>query len=148
MKTLIYKSITKADSKEAFRQLYNDTQSLEFENGYIALFEADKARSLPQNRYYWGVVIKMLSELTGYEPEILHEFLCGKFIGERSRSVFDKLIMIRQKSSSLSASEFSEYIEKIRFWAFDKFGDKCDIPDPDGLPASIKLGIFFEQDKR
>jgi len=148
MKTLSYKSINKTDCKEAFRQLYNEAERLEFTNGYIALFEADKARSLPQNRYYWGVVIKMLSDLTGYEPEILHEYLCSEFIGEKSRSVFDKLIMIRQKSSSLSASEFSEYIEKIRFWAFDKFGDKCDIPDPDGLPISVKLGIFFEQDKR
>jgi len=147
MKTLSYKSISKADSKEAFRQLYNDAQSLEFENGYIALLSADKKRTPPQNRYYWGVVIKMLSDLTGYEPEILHEYLCSEFIGEKSRSVFDKLIMIRQKSSSLSASEFNEYIEKIRFWAFDKFGEMCDIPDPDGLPTSVKLGIFFEQDR-
>jgi len=147
MKTLAYNKISKADSKEAFRQLYSNAERLEFTEAYICLISADKARSIPQNRYYWGVVIKMLSELTGYEPEILHEYLCGKFIGEKSRSVFDELIMIRQKSSSLTASEFNEFIEKVRFWAFDKFGSQCDIPNPEGVPISVKLSIFFESDK-
>ena len=147
MKTLAHIGVSKHDLKEAFRSLYNEAQWLDFEKGYIALFDADKARTIPQNRYYWGVVIKMLSDLTGYEPEILHEYLCGKFIGEKSRSVFDNLIMIRQKSSSLSASEFKEFIEKIRFWAFDKFGSQCDIPDPEGLPISVKLSMFFKTTK-
>lgn len=147
MKTLAYKEIAKHDLKEAFRSLYNEAQGLDFEKGYIALFDADKARTIPQNRYYWGVVIKMLSDLTGYEAEILHEYLCRKFIGEKSKSIFDELIMIRQKSSSLSTSEFNEFVEKVRFWAFDKFGSQCDIPDPEGLPISIRLSMFFKTTK-
>ena len=146
MKTLFYQKIDKSNLNDAFRTLYNESESVEFENGYIALFSADRKRSIPQNSYYWGIVIKMLSELTGYEPSILHEYLCRKFIGERSRSVFDELIQIRESSSNLTTTEFNEFIEKVRIWAFEKFGDKCDIPDPEGLPISVQLGIFLQND--
>lgn len=146
MKTLRYKQITKANIKDAFRSLYNESESIEFENGYIALFSADRKRTIPQNAYYWGVVIKMLTDLTGYEPSILHEYLCRKFIGEKSRSVFDELIRIRGSSSDLTTSEFQEFIEKVRVWAFEKFGNECDIPDSEGLPISVQLGFFIEKD--
>ena len=31
-------------------------------------------RTIPQNAYYWGVVLKTISKETGYTSEELHEF--------------------------------------------------------------------------
>ena len=38
------------------------------------------ARSLSQNRYYWGVIIEILSNDFGYDKEEMHEALKFKFL--------------------------------------------------------------------
>ena len=44
-------------------------------------------RSLPQNRYLWGVANKLISEATGYELEEVHEYLCGTYFGWKDKKV-------------------------------------------------------------
>jgi hypothetical protein len=44
-------------------------------------------RTLSQNRYYWGVVLKIISDDTGHEPEELHEFFKKKFIPAKDITV-------------------------------------------------------------
>jgi hypothetical protein len=41
------------------------------------------ARSQLQNRYYWGVVVDLISQHTGYSPEELHELLKAKFLPKK-----------------------------------------------------------------
>jgi len=40
-------------------------------------------RSMQQNRYYWSVVVKIISNDTGNDPETVHEFLKAKFLTKR-----------------------------------------------------------------
>lgn len=40
---------------------------------------ASRRRTSQANRYYWGVILAILSEDTGYEPDELHEYFKKRF---------------------------------------------------------------------
>jgi hypothetical protein len=42
-----------------------------------------RSRSNQQNRYERGVACVLLSQAVGYEPEEIHEYLCGTYFGWR-----------------------------------------------------------------
>jgi len=75
-------------------------------------------RSNPQNKYYFGVVVDMISEETGNEPEETHELLKLKFLKPMGKA----------NTTQLDTREFNLYIEKIQRWAAIELG--CIIPDP------------------
>lgn len=80
-------------------------------------------RSLPQNSYYHGVVLKTFGDHLGYTTEELHDTMKARFL------VIDPDAKIpRSKSTTkLSTVEFNEYIDKIVRLAAE---NGCDIPEP------------------
>lgn len=46
----------------------------------VAVKRLRATRSIQQSRYYWGVVVELIAEHTGYTPEEIHEVLKAKFI--------------------------------------------------------------------
>jgi hypothetical protein len=102
-------------------------------NGYLATLEgADleviirrprKDRSSQQNRYYWGVVVELLCESTGYTQDEMHNALRMLFLRDDSRQV-----PTIRSTAELTTVGFEEYLEKVRNWASDALG--CDIPMP------------------
>ena len=75
-------------------------------------------RSNPQNKYYFGVIVDMISQETGNEPEETHELLKLKFLKT----------MGKQNTTQLDTREFNLYIEKIQRWASITLN--MVIPDP------------------
>lgn len=80
-------------------------------------------RSLPQNRYYWGVCIPLIqkgildmgTELT---KEECHDFLKGRFnYAEVINKDSGEYITIPKSTADLSKEEFCTYIEKIQQFA-------------------------------
>ena len=82
-----------------------------------------KPRSKQENRYYWGVVIKLLSEATGYNQDEMHEALRMLFLVDRS-----DLIPTLKSTAFLTVEEFEEYLSTIRMWASQSLN--CYIPLP------------------
>lgn len=90
-------------------------------------------RSLEQNAYYWGVVVQLLSEHTGYTPEDIHELLKAKFIPKRlavcdGNGVIHGEFVLGGSTRLMNKLEFGEYMDGIREWAADSLG--VVIPDP------------------
>ena len=85
-----------------------------------------KKRSLPQNSYYWSVIIDILSREFGYESEEIHLMLREKFL----RIYDDKHpdFVIARSTTKLTTVEFVEYIEKIQRWAAQEH--QIYLPDP------------------
>ena len=82
-------------------------------------------RTIPQNRYYWGVVIAILAEEFGYTKDECHEALRYQFLripGENGLP--DKIL----HTSDLDTIAFNEYLENIRRWALIEYG--IYIPEP------------------
>lgn len=93
-----------------------------------------KKRSLPQNRYYWGVVIKeitlRLRELGHQEldDDTVHEMMKIKFNYTPMTSAEGEVLEIPKSTTGMTTTQFIEYMDRIRQWAAG-FLD-IDIPDP------------------
>jgi hypothetical protein len=80
-------------------------------------------RSSPQNRYYWGVVIKeigiRLRDLGNQwlEDEDVHTMMKLKFNHEAVVSEEGEVLELPKSTTSLTTVEFMEYIDRIRQWA-------------------------------
>jgi len=75
-------------------------------------------RSLQQNKYMW-LILGIISEETGHEPEELHAYFKQKFNYIHSESFNE---MIPGSTTKLSTNEFTNYIEKIKVFAADRLG--------------------------
>lgn len=91
-------------------------------------------RSNPQNAYYWGICIKeitlRLRELghTWINDEDVHEIMKLKFNYEHVVSEGGEVMELPKSTTTLTKTQFSEYVEKIRLWASDFLN--IQIPDP------------------
>lgn len=82
------------------------------------------SRSISQNNYYWGVVIKIVGDELGYLPEEIHDALRIKFLTIHT----DKLPTVKS-TVKLSTKEFEEYLEKIRRWASEELSICLPLPN-------------------
>jgi hypothetical protein len=97
--------------------------SLEGKDVHVSIRKKQKTRSNNQNAFYWGVVIPLLCETTGYTDEEMHEALKMIFLIDKSRK-----IPTLQSTARLTTIEFEDYIEKVRQWAAQELN--CVIPLP------------------
>lgn len=87
---------------------------LEGKEAEITLAKRQKSRSGNQNRYYWGVVVSLLSEYIGeYNEDETHEAMKMQFL----KVHHEKLPDTCKSTANLTTAEFEDYIEKIRIWA-------------------------------
>jgi len=71
-------------------------------------------RSISQNNYYWGVIIKMLSAETGFTAEEMHEALKFHILGWKQIKFEGKLYAIPRSTKDLNTTEMEEYLEHCR----------------------------------
>lgn len=107
-------------------------QKVEGKRIFITLETEKKGRSLNQNAYYFGVVVDLLSELTGFNQDEMHEILKHKFLRQtlwvpKKDGVKEKSIIARS-TADLTTKEFEDYLSQIRQWASIDLG--CYIPNP------------------
>lgn len=91
-------------------------------------------RSSPQNRYYWGCVIReiaiRLHEL-GHQwltDEDVHDMMKLKFNHEQIVSEHGEVLELPKSTTTLTKMQFAEYVDNIRMWASSFLS--IDIPDP------------------
>jgi len=92
-------------------------------------------RSRQANRYWWGVVVHVLSEHTGFTPEEIHEWAKAKFIPKRlallngNGDVQDEYV-IGGSTRKMSVSEFYDFVETVRLFANEHLDLHIPPPDP------------------
>jgi hypothetical protein len=65
-------------------------------------------RSPKANRYYFGVVVKLLAEHCGYDPQEMHETLAMRFLRIEDCPVTGA--PRRKRTPDTDSAEFSEYV--------------------------------------
>ena len=82
-----------------------------------------KQRSIPQNNYYWGVIVTTLFEELGHEYSLgdIHEMLKHKFLteyhvikGKKGEAIE---LPISKSTTDLDTKQWEEYMSQIRTWA-------------------------------
>lgn len=71
-----------------------------------------KARSTNQNKLYWAY-LRLLSDETGNDENNLHSYFKRKHLPPRFVEVLGKEIKLPATTTTLSTSEFTEYIMRI-----------------------------------
>jgi hypothetical protein len=120
-------------SNEKKEKLWKILKTLKPKKYEISIKQYRENRSMPQLRYYWGVVLSILSNETGFTPEELHEVLKLKFntqtkvIKHTGEEVF-----FGGSTGDLDTMQFEDYLEKIKTWAIQEINTY--IPDPNQEP--------------
>lgn len=88
-------------------------------------------RSQKANAYYFGVVVKLLAEHCGYEPDEMHEALAMRFLRIEDCQVTGS--PRRKRTPDTDTKEFADYVDAcIRFAA--ELGVL--VPDPQHVEAA------------
>jgi hypothetical protein len=74
-------------------------------------------RSERQNRYYWGVVVQMLSEFTGHTPDEIHDHLKWRFLRVAADAANNRPLVTVRSTAALATAEFEKFLEDVRMWA-------------------------------
>lgn len=92
-----------------------------------------KLRSLNENNYYWGVVVQMLADHTGYTPNEMHELCKVKFLPPKRimlrNGKNDQHITIAMSTTELTTSQMENFLSEIRLWAVDFWNLKIPLPN-------------------
>jgi hypothetical protein len=105
-------------------------QSLEGKRVTVTVEKEKRKRSNQQNKYYWGVVLQLIAEHTGEDPENIHEALKAHFA---PKHVVGNIV-IPSATRYLDTIDFSTFVEKVARWAAEELGIM--IP----LPGEVALG--------
>jgi 23S rRNA maturation-related 3'-5' exoribonuclease YhaM len=105
--------------------------SLEGKKVELSLKKSQSIRSLQQNKFYHGVVVKMIANHCGYIPDEMHEILKHKFLSD---NIADEFGLVRVRSTAaLSTDEFIQYTNRIVIWS----AETLDLPIPD--PSQVEF---------
>jgi len=87
-------------------------------------------RSLAANNYYWGVIVKSISEYTGYHKDEVHEILRAKFamdtrwiVNEKNGEVTE--VACPASTATMTKAEFALFVDRCAAFAFEL---GCEIP--------------------
>jgi hypothetical protein len=91
----------------------------------LDLKKAKKKRSAPQNAYYWGVIVLVISDHTGYTSQEAHQELAGMFLSYTHEN--GKRFV--KSTTELNTFEFEQYAEKCRRWAATELDITIPLPN-------------------
>lgn len=97
-------------------------------------FREYKQRSLEENNYYWGVIVKMLADETGNDPETIHEVIKYKFL-VKEFELKGRKFTGAASTAGLSTIEFEDLCSRIRMWASAELS--IYLPSPNESPLDI-----------
>lgn len=94
-------------------------------NSYVLQINRSKAkRSLNQNKYYWGVIVTLFSQSTGYSSNEAHQTLAGMFLRyEKQGKHFVR------STTELDTKGFEDYQEQCRLFMWHELNVRVPLPN-------------------
>ena len=83
-----------------------------------------ETRSEKQNRYYWGVVLKIIGDDTGYTPDEIHQLMQKEFLKYTHKGE-----VFFRSTTSLNTKEMEQYLEQVRRFASTELGIFVPLPN-------------------
>jgi len=103
---------------------------------FVTVVRQQHLRTMPQNRYYHGVVVDSIAGYIGESREETHELLKEKFLPRRRVELLDgKFLEMPPSTRHLSVEAFSAYVEQVRVWAAQWL--HLSIPDANQVEVSL-----------
>ena len=103
---------------------------------WVSVVRQSQARTMPQNKYYWSVIVSEIAGYCGEDRDSIHEYLKAKFLGVRNVELLDgQRLELPPTTRTLTVEQMTEYIEQVRQWAATFLG--LPLPDADRLEAVL-----------
>jgi hypothetical protein len=96
----------------------------------LTLKKYKKNRTLKQNAYYFGVVLPLMAEHTGYSANEIHEIEKRRHLPRKILTLFGKEYHMPGSTATLSVGEMVEYVDRC---IADAAEMGINVPPPDGL---------------
>jgi hypothetical protein len=94
---------------------------LEGKRVQLKLEKEKKRVTVPQHRYYRGVVVIEISKHTGYTPDEVHELMASMFLKKYMEAGGKRYTVIRS-SADLTTVEMKEFVESCKQFAAIELG--------------------------
>ena len=115
--------------------LEKDLAKMKEEERFYLIIERPKdgrTVSDPMRRYYYGVVMRYISEETGHTADLIHDQMKRQILGSRfDKYGFEILPSVFSNQSTLDLATKKHFIEEVRRWAYDFLN--IAIPDPESV---------------
>jgi hypothetical protein len=98
----------------------------------MTIKEDKETRSDKQNKYYWGVVCKLLADHTGYTPEEIHQEM-----GRQLLKYTHQGTEFVKSTTKLNTKEMEKYLEDVRRFGSAELGCYIPLPNESDLPYDI-----------
>ena len=140
MKPVTYKCFDITELTKAFHYakglLERSKDFAKFLGVHITITLGKTKRSIKQNRYYRGVIIKMMAEEYGCFPNEMHEMMKQEFLRLEDKDINGKKYIITKSTTMLKTDEFEEHNENCRMYA--SINMSLYIPKPNEVPDDWK----------
>ena len=109
------------DKENEKLKLYHVLKNLKGKN-VIQIKKYRKKRSVPQNDYYFGCIVKPLADSFGYELMEMHHELKRMFNPvERVNKLTGELVIFGGSTTEFDTMQAEAYYEQIRIWALSEY---------------------------
>lgn len=102
-------------------QRFFKKELLRWEGKPIEVHLVESTRSEQQNRYYWGVVIRLISEHTGFTADEVHEVFKKRFLTYKKKYQ-GKIYEFTKSTTELKVSDMATYLDKVIKYATEHLG--------------------------
>jgi hypothetical protein len=133
MKITINSSEAKAEALAVISAI--DLTARPIQSVSITAFKKD--RSSQQNRYYWGTVLKIISDYTGYSQNDLHDLFKSTFLPSKMIVIGGKNKSITTSTAELTTVEFEQYISDVMQYAIESLS--LYIPSPNEVLKNVSI---------
>lgn len=76
-----------------------------------------KIRSDKQNRYFYGQVVRIISEHTGHTDKEIKDYLKQEFGWTKVIEIAGKAKTVLRSTADMDTGEFEKFMSQIRMWA-------------------------------
>lgn len=88
-----------------------------------------KIRSTNQSSYYWAVIIKMISDDTGNDPESVHNALKTLFLPREFIQIGEKEVEVAKSTKDLTTVEMETFLTRCRVFAGQELNITLPLPN-------------------
>jgi hypothetical protein len=100
-----------------------------FKRGRVTVrVEVDRGRRSSQANRYYRLILGIISEDTGHDPDELHEYFKHKFMEPQTVHVFGE--PVEMVTTVTGSDKFTAYVDRIRRFALMDLGISTPEPDP------------------
>lgn len=134
MNPITYRAFDIDELKKAFHYAKGLLEVAKF-GVLITISLKKQKRSIQQNSYYRGVIVKMMADEMGHTPNEMHQILTQEFLTIAEIEENGKIYPIVKSTTELKTDEMEEYNENCRRYASKNL--HIYIPLPNEIPEEI-----------